>query len=333
MPQVIEWQTPQAEDIVWKYPDENVTWGAQLIVREMEAAVFFRDGKAYDVLGPGRHTLTTRNLPLITKVFTRIVGYKETPFKAMVVFVATKQFEGKYGTNAQTTELAPLMAYGSFWFKIENPQLFVNEVVGAQSAFHTEDVNEFLRSFINERMMKELSQYDLLTVFTKLDETSHVVKAHILDAFERLGIELVDLKFGGIDTAPEYRERLFWMKEGRASPTEVLRMETVKESAKELGKSSGAGLGSGMMIIPPLFQQPGTPATALVICAKCNAQVPATSRFCPNCGAAIVVAPAAPAPVKKCPNCGQATPANAAFCTSCGKKLTARKRKIKQRRR
>lgn len=324
MPQVIEWASPGANDIVWKYPDENITWGAQVVVREMEAAVFFRDGKAYDVLGPGRHMLTTRNLPLIGKLLTRLAGYKDTPFKCMVVYVATKQFDGKYGMRAQTTELAPLMAHGSFWFKIESPQLFVNEVVGGQGAFHTVDVDEFLRGFVNEKMIDELSQYDLTTVFTKLDETSLTVKAHLLDAFKRLGIELIDLKFEGIDTEAEYRERLFWIKSGQTTPSEVLRMETVKTSAKELGKSSGAGLGSGMMIIPPLFQQPaaqpGAPAAVMVICPKCNVQVPSTSKFCPNCGGAI----GAPK-TKKCPKCGEDMPANAGFCPSCGKKILGKK--------
>src|SRR5512136_2090264 len=133
MPQVIEWTNAGPDAIVWRYPNEDITWGAQLIVHEYEMAVFFRDGKAYDVFGPGRHTLTTRNLPLLTRVLTFLAGYRETPFKSMVVFVSTKQFDGKYGIRAQTTELAPLMAYGSFWFKVEDPQLFVNEVVGAQS--------------------------------------------------------------------------------------------------------------------------------------------------------------------------------------------------------
>ena len=119
----------------------------------MEAAVFFRDGKVYDVFGPGRHTLTTRNLPLLGRVLTRLAGFGETPFKSMVVFVSTKQFDGKYGMKAQTTELAPLMAHGAFWFKIESPQLFVNEVVGAQEAYHTVDVNEFMRGFVNEKMI------------------------------------------------------------------------------------------------------------------------------------------------------------------------------------
>jgi membrane protease subunit (stomatin/prohibitin family) len=326
MPQVIEWTAYEPGKIVWKYPDENITWGAQLIVKEMEAAVFFRDGKAYDVFGPGRHTITTRNLPLLTKVLTRLAGYKETPFKSMVIFVSTKQFEGKYGLRAQTTELAPLMAYGSFWFKIEDPQLFVTEVVGGQGAFHTVDVNEFLRGFINEKMIDELSHYDLATVFTRLDETSALIKAHILDAFKRLGIELIDLKFEGIDTEPEYRERLFWIKATGAPAGEVLRMETVKESAKELGKSPGAGLGAGMMIIPPMFQQPaaqpGAPAAVMVICPKCNAQVPSTSKFCPNCGAQIAAQPKPVAKTKKCPKCGEAVAEDAKFCPSCGRRLS-----------
>ncbi|HJX02462.1 MAG TPA: SPFH domain-containing protein, partial [Candidatus Bathyarchaeia archaeon] len=66
MPQIIEWKNPAAEEIVWRYPDEEIVWGAQLIVHEYEVAVFFRDGKAYDVFGAGRHQLTTLNLPLIT---------------------------------------------------------------------------------------------------------------------------------------------------------------------------------------------------------------------------------------------------------------------------
>lgn len=63
MPQIIEWVSAGADDIVWRYPIEDITWGSQLVVHEYEAAVFFRDGKAYDTFGPGRHTITTLNLP------------------------------------------------------------------------------------------------------------------------------------------------------------------------------------------------------------------------------------------------------------------------------
>jgi len=321
MPQVIEWKNPGLEDVVLRYPDETITWGAQLIVKEYEAAVFFRDGKAYDVFGPGRHTLTTLNLPLLTSVLSRIAGYGETPFKATVIFVSTRVFTGKYGMRAQTTELAPLQIFGTFWSKVENPQLFVMEVVGGKNAYSTSDVDNYLRGFLNERIIDEISKYDLATVFTKLDETSVAVKNAILDAFRRIGLDLTDLRFEGIDTTPEYRERLFWLKSTRAPPETVLRMETVKETAKELGKSPGAAVGTGMVLIPQIMQPSGAesvPSVAVIICPNCNARVPAASKFCLECGTRIEK----PTPAtKNCPKCGHSISATAKFCPECGEKL------------
>jgi membrane protease subunit (stomatin/prohibitin family) len=320
MAQVIEWKNPSPESIVWKYPDEEIIWGAQLIVHEYEAAVFFRDGKAYDVFGPGRHTLTTLNLPLLTSLLSRIVGFKEKPFKATVIFISTRVFAGKYGARAQTTELAPLQVHGTFWFKVENPQLFVMEVVGGQNAYSTADVNNYLRGYINEKVIDELSHYDLLTVFTKLDETSIAAKNAILDAFGRIGLDLTDLRFEGIDTTPEYRDRLFWLKQTRAAE-EVLRMETVKETAKELGKSPGAGLGTGMVLIPQIMTPTGpasAPAAALVICPKCSAKIPATSKFCSECGASLTPPSTG---TRKCSKCGHPIMTTAKFCPECGTKF------------
>ncbi len=305
MPQVIEWVNAGPDAIVWRYPNEDITWGAQLIVHEYEMAVFFRDGKAYDVFGPGRHTLTTLNLPLLTSLLTRLTGFGgNKPFKAAVLYISTKVFAGKWGTKAQTTELAPLQTYGQFWFKIADASLFVNEVIGGQNAYTTDQVNDFLRGFLNEKIIDELSHYDLVTVFTRLDETSVIVKNSLIDYFKRVGVELTDLRFEGIDTTPEYRERLFWLKTGKTAPDEVLRMETVKSAAASLGQGGGgsAGLGTGMVLIPQIMNSQGTPqaapVAALVICPKCGEKVPATSKFCPNCGKSI------PANSKFCPECG-----------------------------
>jgi membrane protease subunit (stomatin/prohibitin family) len=323
MPQVIEWTNARAEDIIYRYPNEDITWGAQLIVHEYEMAVFFRDGKAYDVFQAGRHTLTTLNLPLLTSLLTRIAGFGgNKPFKAMVLYISTKVFNGKWGTRAQTTELAPLQVFGQFLFKIEDASLFVNEVVGGQNAFATEDVNNFLRGFLNEKIIAELSHYDLVTVFTRLQETSVIVKNSLLDYFKRLGIELTDLRFEGIDTTPEYRERLFWLKTGGTAADTVLRMETVKSAAASLGQSGGGGgaLGTGMVLIPQIMNQQGqvqaqAPTAALVICPKCGAHVPATSKFCPECGTSLT--PPAAATIK-CPKCGKDIPAGSKFCPECG---------------
>ncbi|MGD6852872.1 MAG: SPFH domain-containing protein [Candidatus Bathyarchaeia archaeon] len=326
MPQVIEWATAGPEDIVWRYPNEDITWGAQLIVREYQMAVFFRDGKAYDVFEAGRHTLTTLNLPLLTGLLTRLAGFGgNKPFKATVLFISTKIFAGKWGTRAQTTELAPLQVYGQFWFKVKDATLFVNEVIGGQQAYTTQGVNDFLRGFLNEKIIDELSHYDLVTVFTRIDETSIIVKNTLIDYFKRVGIELTDLRFEGIDTTPEYRERLFWLKTGQTPAGDVLRMETVKSAAESLGKSGGGAgaLGAGMVLIPQVMNQMGgapqaAPAAALVICPKCGEKVPATSKFCPNCGTNLTP-PSQQA--MTCPKCGKSIPANSKFCPECGEKL------------
>jgi len=254
---------------------------------------------------------------------THIAGFgSNKPFKAMVLYISTKVFNGKWGTSAQTTELAPLKVFGQFLFKIEDASLFVNEVVGGQNAFTTEDVNNFLRGFLNEKIISELSHYDLVTVFTRLQETSVIVKNSVLDYFKRLGIELTDLRFEGIDTTPEYRERLFWLKTGSTPADTVLRMETVKSAAASLGQSGGggAGLGTGMVLIPQIMNSAGqvqaqAPTAALVICPKCGAHVPATSKFCPECGTNLT--PPSQATIN-CPKCGHSIPASSKFCPECG---------------
>src|SRR5437763_15847694 len=108
MPQVIESRNAGPDDVVSRYPVEQIITGAQLIVQQFEAAVFLRDGKAYDVFGPGRHTLTTLNLPLISRAYGIFFGGKD-PFTAIVIYVSTKQFAGKCGAKIQTNELAQLM--------------------------------------------------------------------------------------------------------------------------------------------------------------------------------------------------------------------------------
>ncbi|MDR2204230.1 MAG: SPFH domain-containing protein [Nitrososphaerota archaeon] len=326
MPQIIEWTNTGPDAIVWRCPIEEITWGSQLIVQEFQMAMFFRDGKAYDVFGPGRHTLTTLNLPLLTGLLTRLAGFgANKPFKASVIFISTKVFAGKWGTKAQTTELAPLQTYGQFWFKIEDATLFVNEVIGGQNAYTTDQVNSFLRGYLNEKIIDELSHYDLLTVFTRLDETSVIVKNHLIDYFKRVGIDITDLRFEGIDTTPEYRERLFWLKTGQTTTSEVLRMETMKNAAESLGKGGGSGaMGAGMVLIPQIMNQQvqsqiAPAVTTLVICPKCSEKVPANSKFCSTCGTTL--SPTSEGTVS-CSKCNKAIPVNSKFCPECGNKIT-----------
>src|SRR4030066_1154038 len=254
MPKVIEWVGGREGDIVWRYPVEDIAWGDNLVVHEYEAAVFFRDGKAYDVFRAGRHVITTANVPLLTKIFSKIAGFDKVPFRSMLVFVSLKQFQGKFGAQGQTKELAPLKFFGGFWFRVEEPNLFVNEVVGGQGAYTTDGLQNFLRGYFNERLIDTLSQYSLQDVYGKLDDTSLLSKNVLFDAFHRIGLELIEAKFEGLDTTPEWRGRLFYIKTG-VSGAEVLRMEIIQKSSESLSKSSGGAIGAGAVILPTALQQ------------------------------------------------------------------------------
>ncbi|MBS7641822.1 MAG: SPFH domain-containing protein [Candidatus Bathyarchaeia archaeon] len=308
MPKVIEWVGARESDIVWRYPREEVAWGDNLIVHEYEAAVFFRDGKAYDVFRAGRHVITTANLPLLTSILSRIAGFDKTPFRAAIVFVSLKQFQGRFGAQGQTKELAPLKFYGSFWFRVEEPNLFVNEVIGGQNIYTTDRLQEFLRGYFNEKLIDTLSQYSLVEVYGKLDETSILVRSILYEAFRRIGLELIDVKFEGIDTTPEWRDRLFFLRTGVAAG-EVLRMQTVQKAAESLSQSPGAAVGAGIAVIPPLFQQAQT--QPMIQCPRCGFQNPQTARFCMNCGSSMQ-------PGQVCPKCGTTNPVGAKFCINCG---------------
>lgn len=255
--ETIEWirYPGRDKDIVWKYPRQNIKWGAALIVREYETAGFYRDGKMYDIFGPGRHILTSANLPLLQQLAN--ITHTRPIFTSDIFFVSTKEFDGLFGGRSQTKELFPLLANGQYWFKVSDSTLFLNEMVGGKHIFTSEDVVAFLRGFVNQNMIRELAGFDLASVFTEgLDSTSLKMKAALYDKLARFGLDLFDLKFNSVDTEERYRELAAMVKQG-VSASEVLRMFTLRESAKELGKSDGgASLGAGFVLPQMVSQMP-----------------------------------------------------------------------------
>src|SRR5512137_1426200 len=135
---VVEAPDQQRDQMVVRVPEVgsgDFRFGSAVIVRESQAAVFFRDGKALDVFGPGRHTITTANIPLLVNILGMAFGGK-TPFKAEVYFVNMRDFiDMKWGTPEPITlrdkelGLARLRAYGSYSMAVSDPQMFVNKIV------------------------------------------------------------------------------------------------------------------------------------------------------------------------------------------------------------
>lgn len=274
---VIEWTVAGPDDIIWVYPYEDIRWGSVVVVHEYENAIFMRDGKVYDVLGPGRHTITTQNIPLLTRAYRLVMGYGETPFKANIVFVSLKQFRGRFGINTRV-KLSPnalytteLQAFGEYWFRIEDPILFLTQIVGAVRSFSSEDVSNFIRSFFTELYMQEISKFSATDIYTKLEQISMKIKSDVIyDAFKQRGMELLDLKLGGVSLPllekmekedPNYGlPLLIAIQKGQED--RVLEIVKTVESMRALGKAPGAGVMGALFAIPAMLgmQAPSTAA-------------------------------------------------------------------------
>ncbi|MEW6308509.1 MAG: SPFH domain-containing protein [Bacillota bacterium] len=324
--QVIEWLDDKGDTMVHRWPQSGsgaITLGSQCVVRESQAAVFFRDGKAYDVLGPGRHTLTSLNIPGLTTAFSIPFGFK-SPFRAEVVFVATKVFTNlKWGTTEPVVfrdaelGMVRLRAFGVFSPRIAEPQLFANKVVGTQGVFASERVEAFFREVIVARLNDCLGE-TLKTIFDlpkHYDELGSLVKARVLDDFGKYGLEVIDFLINAI-TPPAEVQKLMDERTGMAAIGDMnaymqfKAAQAMTEAAKQPGGGAAAGMGAGVgvgmgMLIPGMLQQaqqqqqqqqkpaaPAAPAPAApagaAFCTSCGAALPAGAKFCPGCGGKLV---------------------------------------------
>ncbi len=322
----VSWDYAGAEDVAYRFPKLSLKYGSQVIVRENQWGVFFRDGKAYDVFGPGRHTITSKNIPLLTGAL-KALGIIGDIFECEVVFVSNSQFRGNFGGTAYSAPSgdikyqAELGFYGYLLYKVEDPKLFVMEFFGNRGATSSKDIENYIRGFINERIINEFGGFDIFTVVKNVDITTDKVALKISDEAARIGLKIIDCIFEGVKIPEEARRFASGMG------AQAMTMQYMKETAAELKGSEGggaaaAGLGAGMGLTMPYIMaqqmqqaQAGKPQE-LVICQKCGAKNPTGTKFCGNCGANLT-----PAQMAVCPNCKAENPVGMKFCGSCGKPL------------
>src|SRR5687767_11426244 len=154
--EIIEWTDDSRDTLSWRFPDEDkaIKNGAQLIVRESQVAQFVYLGEFGDTFGPGKHTLTTHNIPVLTKIKSWPYGFN-SPFKADVYYVTTRLFTGnKWGTSNpimmrdDDLGIVRARAFGTFDFKITDPKLFLKEVAGSDQNFRLDEFADTMRSRI-----------------------------------------------------------------------------------------------------------------------------------------------------------------------------------------
>jgi membrane protease subunit (stomatin/prohibitin family) len=236
--------------------------GSQLVVRESQNAVFFRDGKALDVFGPGRHTISTNNIPFLTGLIGMLSGGKSI-FTAEVYFVSMRELtDMKWGTPQPVAYrdadlgMVRLRAFGQYSMRVKDPQLFVTTVVGARGAYSTSSIDEYLRGIIVSEFNDLLGEAKtpLLDLGGLTNEMGATVRNSVGADFGRLGLELTTFQILAI-TPPEEVQKAIDQRSAMgalgnmSTYTQYQTANAIRDAANNPAggaASTGAGLGAGM---------------------------------------------------------------------------------------
>ncbi len=357
---VVTWQNQGPDDIIYASPYDDLRTLTSVTVPEHAVALFIRDGQLQGVLEPGRHVITSANIPWLTKLYNLALGYKETPFKVSIVYISQKMFNGKWGIRGMI-KAAPgyevpvtLMSNGEFQFRITDVAVFYTQILGGMSSYSTGNVNALMKRFINEEITQPLAQKYCMDVLQHLEKASTTTKILIDPYFQQRGIELLSLKINEVSTTEEEKAKIFeYLQFSSANGESFKKYEVMDRMADAIGDSEGgAAMGAGMMLFPQMYQQlqqqPAAGASSgapKVMCPYCGGLNEYPYKYCKECGkpspmvksaesapaAAPAPAPAAEAPraapgaFKRCPYCGEdlsMLKKTPKFCPYCAEELS-----------
>ena len=340
---VIEWTDDTQNTMVHKYDmnGKEIMMGAQLTVRESQVAIFVNEGQLADVFQPGRHELTTQNMPIMTALKSWKFGFN-SPFKSDLYFVNTKQFlDNKWGTSNPVMMrdaefgMIRIRAFGSFAFRVKDPTTFMKEVFGTSSMYTVEDVVGQIKSVVVSGLSDAIAQSKIpaLDLAANYTELSQFAQTALSPKVEALGLELTNFVIENI-SLPEEVEKAIDKRTSMGvvgdlnKYTQFQAAEAMREAANNpnggmagMGVGMGAGAAMGQMFTQSMNAATGAapaaaPAGATAACTACGQAIPAGSKFCPSCGAQQTAAAGA-----FCPGCGQKVEAGVKFCPNCGQKI------------
>jgi membrane protease subunit (stomatin/prohibitin family) len=215
---VIEWTDDTGSTLVYRFERHNneIKNGAQLTVREGQAAVFVDEGELADVFMPGMYELESSNLPILSTIKGWKHGF-ESPFKAEVYFVNTRQFtDQKWGTKNPVTmrdpEFGPVRAraFGTYAFRVSNPATFIKEIVGTDGHFTTPEITDQIRNILVARFSDAMAESGIpvLDMAASYDELGTKLDDRVRTDMESYGLELRTLLVENISLPPAVEEAL-----------------------------------------------------------------------------------------------------------------------------
>jgi membrane protease subunit (stomatin/prohibitin family) len=338
--EVIEWLDETSNTLVYRFPvkDQEIKNGAQLIVRESQAAIFVSEGQIADLFPPGRYTVDGGNTPILSKLGAWKYGFN-SPFKAEVYFVNTKQFTDlKWGTPnpvmMRDTDfgMVRLRAFGIYSIRVSDPKAFIKEIAGTNARFVTEDIQGQLKRTLVGGFSDALAESKIaaLDLASNYDELSKFTRDKLNDEFKTLGLELAKFVIENISLPQEVEAAM----DKRTSMgvigdvgryTQFQAADAMRDAAQNPGggAGTGAGLGAGFAIgnamagsmTDAIKQSKQSGAAEQVACPKCGAGNLRGAKFCNECGANLEVAQTVP-----CVKCAAPLQEGAKFCNECGTK-------------
>lgn len=336
--EVIEWLDSTQDTILYRFPvaGQEIKNGAQLIVRESQAAVFVFEGQVADVFTPGKYTIDGGNTPILSKLGAWKYGFN-SPFKSEVYFVNTKQFtDMKWGTSNPIMlrdadfGIVRLRAFGAYSLRIADPSEFIKQIAGTNAHFQTEDIDGQLKRAIVTEFSDALGELKIpaLDLAAQYKEIGEQIRAKINEEFKTWGLEVMKFFVENISLPPEVEAAM----DKRASMGALGDAQTymqfqaadaLRDAAQNEGGGAGlgAGLGAGFAVggqMANVFgQQAGTtggPAApaATVPCPSCGKANAVGVKFCSDCGGKMEIAKV------PCVKCGAELREGAKFCSECG---------------
>ncbi len=325
-------------NVMWRVP-RNIRYGDNIVVREDEIAVFYRDGKSLAYIDtPGRYGLTSMSVGLIGDVIQALSGVRQ---EAEVYYLQRRIFDGKFGSSEPYVfrdpdfGLVQLRVFGDYRWKVAKPDLFINQFVGTFGATSNADVDHRLR----DQMV--LLVYDTLghmkdqgVRVTDLAAQLMTIEQAVLGAapqhFDVLGVQLQQIQGLSVNLPDEVQKAVdlrssmgvlgvnyMQYQAGQALTTAAANPSGGAGTLVGAGVGFGAGMGMGGAMYGAVSPGMAGGAAGSTPCPKCGALVPPGSRFCPACGQTMAPAAAAGASTP-CPKCNTPIPAGSKFCPNCG---------------